>query len=57
MLFRSGLTFPARLEVSVHRRRLQVGGQLGQGAGEFFSADDGEGEGGRAGAHGDVAVG
>lgn len=57
MLFRSGLTFPARLEVSVHRRRLQVGGQLGQGAGEFFSTDDWEGEGGRAGAHGDVAVG
>lgn len=55
--FRSGLTLPPRLEVPVHRRGLHVGGKLRQGAGEFFSADDGEGEGGGAGAHGDVSVG
>lgn len=55
--FRSGLTLPPRLEVPVHRRGLHVGGELRQGAGEFFSADHGEGEGGGAGAHGDVAVG
>lgn len=57
MHFRSGLTLPARLEVSVHWRGLHVRGKLRQRAGEFFSADDGEGEGGRARAHGDVAVG
>lgn len=54
--FRSGLTLPTRLEVSVHWGGLHVRGKLRQRAGEFFSADDREGEGGRARAHGDVTV-
>lgn len=54
--FRSGLTLPPRLEVPVHWRGLHVGGKLRQRAGEFFSADHGEGEGGRGRAHGDVSI-
>lgn len=53
---RSGLTLPPRLEVPVHWRGLHVGGKLRQRAGEFFSADHREGEGGRGRAHGDVSI-